>query len=347
MATGTLLLVAGCSDGPAGDARPGSPSDDSAAPGRDDVVRLAYTAELVQVPALVGIEKGFFTEYLGPDAQLEAKSLAGPTAVDRLLAGTIDAAYLNSHDVIDAYDRSGGTGIRIVAGATSGGAALVVRPDIRSVSDLRGTSIAVPGPRSPQDVALRTFLADNGLQADVDAETDGDVAVVSRTGDELVNAFRSGAIAGAWVAEPWATRLVLDGATVLADERALWPDGEFATTELVVRAAFLDDHRDLVRRLLDGHVRAVVEAAENPVEAQRAALAVLREQTGTALADNVIARAWENLTFTNDPIATSLQKAADDASRVGAGETVDLTEAYDLTLLNQVLTQLGMGQVSS
>jgi NitT/TauT family transport system substrate-binding protein len=339
-----FCLAIGCSSGPNGEARPGATDapDDG---GTDDAVRLAYTAELIQVPALVGIEKGFFAEYLAPEVRLDATVVDGRAAVDRLLGATVDAAYLGSHDAIDAYGRSGGKGIRIVAGATAGGAAMVVRPGIVSVDQLRGAAIAVPSLGGAQDVALRAFLVDNGLSAG--AGSAGGVSIVAHTADELLEAFRSGAIAGAWVPEPWATRLVLEGAQVLADERSLWPEGEFTTTALVVRTEFLERHRDWVSRLLDGHVRAVTEAAENPVEAQRAANAVIQAQTGSALADEVIARAWDNLTFTNDPIAASLQKSADDASRVGTAKEIDLAGAYDLTILNQVLARLGMDQVPS
>jgi NitT/TauT family transport system substrate-binding protein len=222
-----------------------------------------------------------------------------------------------------------------------------VRPDIVAVTNLRGTTVGVPELGGTQDVALRAFLVDNGLQAGSDGSTAGGVSVTAQAGDQLVEAFRSGALAGAWVTEPWVSQLVLEGGNVLADERALWPDGEFATAALVVRTAFLEAHRESVARLLDGHVRAVTEAAENPVEAQHAANAVIQAQTGHAIADDVIAKAWDNLTFTNDPIAASLQKSADDASRVGTAKRVDMSGAFDLTLLNEVLTRLGLGQVQS
>jgi NitT/TauT family transport system substrate-binding protein len=331
---GGLALAVGCSSGS------GARTDS------DDVVRLGYTADLTQVPALVGVDKGLFAEYLSPERRVEAAAMTGSTAVEQLLGGTLDAAYLGPRDAIDAYRRSGGRGIRIVAGATSGGAALVVRPGIASVADLGGTSIAVPRRGSAEDVALRAFLADNGLQVVV--ATVGDVAVVPQPNGRTLEMFRAGAIGGAWVPEPWATRLVLEGGgSVLADERALWPDGEFATTELVVRTEFLERHRDAVRGLLEGHVRAVNEATENPVEAQRAANAVLRAQTGAALPDEIIAEAWDNLSFTNDPIAGSLQKSVDDDFRIGAGEQLNLAGMYDLTLVNEVLALLGQDKVSS
>jgi NitT/TauT family transport system substrate-binding protein len=137
------------------------------------------------------------------------------------------------------------------------------------------------------------------------------------------------------------------GGGVLADERALWPDGEFVTTQLIVRTEFLRQRPEVVKRLLEGHVRAVTEAAENPAEAKRAANAVIEERTGTALADEVMTRAWDNLTFTSDPLADSLRKTAENASRVGRSKRVDLAGIYDLSLLNQVLAVLGLETVSS
>ena len=68
--------------------------------------------------------------------------------------------------------------------------------------------------------------------------------------------------------------------------------------------------------------------------------------TKNRLADETITGAFENLTFTVDPIASSLQGSADDAIAVGLLEDVDLDGIYDLTLLNEILAERGLEPVS-
>ena len=55
---------------------------------------------------------------------------AGPDEVEALFAGALDAAYIGPSPTINAYGQSGGDAIRIIAGAASGGAQLIVRDGI-------------------------------------------------------------------------------------------------------------------------------------------------------------------------------------------------------------------------
>ena len=155
---------------------------------------------------------------------------------------------------------------------------------------------------------------------------------------QTLETFRSGDIDGAWVPEPWATRLVQEGGgKVLVDERTLWPEGKFVTTHLVVRTKFLREHPDAVRRLLEGQVKANDFVNKNTADAQAAVNAGIEKITGKKLSAAVIQGAWPNMTFTNDPIASSLRTSADHAEKVGLLEKVNLAGIYDLKLLNDVL----------
>ncbi len=147
--------------------------------------------------------------------------------------------------------------------------------------------------------------------------------------------------------EPWATRLVLEGGGhVLVDERDLWPDGEFVTTHLIVETGFLEEQPDVVTGLLNGLVDTIDTINADPAAALAATNDGIEAITANRLADETIAGAFENLTFTVDPIASSLQGSADDAIAVGLLEEVDLTGIYDLTLLNEVLAERGLDPVS-
>ena len=155
-----------------------------------------------------------------------------------------------------------------MSGATSGGAFLVVKPEITSPADLAGTTIASPALGNTQDVALRAWLQDNGLSADESGG--GDVSIRPQENGATLDAFKAGDIDGAWVPEPWATRLIQEGGgTVLVDERDLWPDGQYVTTHLIVATKFLDEHPDVVKRLLQGHVAATDFVNANPEESQQ------------------------------------------------------------------------------
>jgi NitT/TauT family transport system substrate-binding protein len=332
-----LALAAACSSGPSG--APGS--------GQAATLRLGFFPNLTHATALVGIEEGIFQRSLGSDAKLEMRSFnAGPAAVEALFSGAIDATYIGPNPAINAYAKSEGAAIRIVSGATSGGALLVVRPGITDAQDLRGKKLATPQLGNTQDVALRTWLAGQGLRTD--PQGGGDVQVTNQENAQTLELFKGGEIDGAWVPEPWATRLEREGGgKVLVDEATLWPGGRFVTTHLVVRTEFLERSPALVERLLAGQVEANELVNRDPARAQQLANAQIRKLTGKSLDPAVIGAAWKRLTFTDDPIASSLATSAANAQRLGLLKPVKLDGIYDLGPLNRVLRAKGQPQVAT
>jgi NitT/TauT family transport system substrate-binding protein len=193
-------------------------------------------------------------------------------------------------------------------------------------------------------VALRAWLKDQGYETD-DAGG-GDVSIQPQANGDALAAFIAGDIDGAWVPEPFATRFIQEGnAHVLVDERDLWPDGEYVTTHLIVRTAFLEDHPDVVKGIIAGLADAIDLIETDPEQAKALTNQGIEALTDKPLAPEVIDAAWENLVFTLDPIASSLAKSAADAEDVGLLDPVDLDGIYDLTLLNEVLTERGEAEV--
>jgi NitT/TauT family transport system substrate-binding protein len=331
-----ILLTAACGGG---DSSSGSGSAES-----PTTVRLGYFPNVTHATALVGVESGIFKNALGNNG-LELKTFnAGPAAVEALFSGALDATYIGPNPAINAYAQSGGEAIRVISGATSGGASLVVKPDINAPADLKGKKLATPQRGGTQDVALRQWLKSNNLKADL--EGGGEVSITPQENAQTLETFRAGQIDGAWVPEPWATRLVQEGGgKVLVDERTLWPGGKFVTTHLVVRTKFLKEHPDAVRRLVEGQVQANDLVNSNPAEAQRLVNQAITTITGRGIAPAVLEASWKNLEFTNDPIASSLTASADHARDVGLLNKVDLKGIYDLTLLNQVLAAASQPEV--
>lgn len=342
---GLGLVVAGCSG--TGSQTGADAGAGGGAQAETSVVRLGLFPNVTHAPALVGVEQGLFQTALGDGTTLEVHYFnAGGEAAQALLAGAIDLTYIGPNPAINAFARSNGEAVRLLSGSTSGGAFLVVRDGLDGPEDLRGATLASPQPiGNTQDVAMRTWLADNGLSTD--ERGGGDVAIRSMANADVLQAFRQGDLDGAWVPEPWATRLINEGGgKVLVDERDLWPNGQYVTTHILASTAFAQNNPETVRKLLGAHLDALDFLAENPEEAQQVTGDAIEKAVGTRLAPELIAAAWENLEFTPDPIASSLKGSADDAVAAGLLEPVDLDGIYDLATLNALLRERGLPEVS-
>jgi NitT/TauT family transport system substrate-binding protein len=331
------VLLAGCGGTPSRSAGtdPGAP------------VRLGYLPNITHATPLLGVSTGAFRRSLGTSYPLTAATFnAGPDVVQALLSNSIDVAYLGPSPVITAFAQSHGRAIRVVAGSASGGASLVVKPSISSAADLRGKTVATPQLGNTQDVALRAWLLGRGLKPS--QQSPGDVTVQPMDNAQGLQAFRQGQIDGAWVPEPWASRYVIEaGARVLVDEASLWPHGTFATTILVVRTEFLTAHPAAIRRLLDAQVRLTDQLSKDPAGSQTAVNAALQVLTGKALPSVVLAQAWGHITFTDDPMASSIAADAQHAQQVGLPAKANLAGLYDVSLLNDVLAESGRPEVTA
>ncbi|MEV4492400.1 ABC transporter substrate-binding protein [Micromonospora coxensis] len=320
--------------------------DDESATGASGPVtlRLGYFPNITHAPAVVGVEKGIFTEKLGSDVTLETKTFnAGPAAIEAIFSGALDATYIGPNPTVNAFSKSKGQAVRVISGAASGGVALVVKPEITTVDQLRGKKIATPQLGNTQDVAVRYWLKQKGLRTT--KEGGGDVTIVPQENAQTVETFTSGAVDGAWVPEPFVSRLVNAGGRVLVDERDLWPDKKFVITNLIVSTKFLKAHPDVVKKLVEGQVAANEFVNSKPDESHQAVSAHIGKITGKPLDLKLIKQAWPTLEFTNDPIASSLKAGLDHAVAVELTQPVSLDGLYDLTYLNEVLKAQGRTEV--
>jgi NitT/TauT family transport system substrate-binding protein len=312
-------------------------------------VHLGYFPNLTHAVALVGVARGTFKDALGPNVHLETKTFnAGPALIEALFASDIDIGYVGPNPAINGYTKSNGAALRIIAGASSGGALFVVRPGahIQSPKDLANKKFATPQVGGTQDVALRYYLQQHGLQT---ADKGGNVQIIPTDNPNILSLFQQGKIDGAWVPEPWATRLVIEGnGMVFLDERSLWPKGQFVTTNVVVRTAFLQEHPDLVKKFLQAHVETVQYILKNPENAKEVVNSQIQQITGKALAKNVLDQAYANLDITYDPLTSTLLQSAGRAYSLGfLGQSKpDLTGIYHLGELNAVLASRGLASVA-
>jgi NitT/TauT family transport system substrate-binding protein len=331
------VMMAGCASA---SADPGG----SAEPATE--LRLGYFANVTHAPALVGLEEGLFEEALG-DVEVTTQVFnAGPAAIEALSAGAIDATYIGPNPSINTFIQSGGESARIVAGAATGGAALVVREGIDDPADLEGTTLATPQLGNTQDVSLRTWLADEGFETDTSGS--GDVQITPTDNAQTLTLFQQGELDGAWLPEPWVSRLIEDaGAHVLVDEADLWEDGAFPTTVLLVRAEFLDQHPDAVADLIEGHRAAVQWISDNPEDAPAVINGAIEAETGKPLADAVIVRALEHVTFSVDPHAETFETLVENGIEAGTQKEGSIEGLFDLRLLNELLESDGAETVSA
>ncbi|TAL43623.1 MAG: ABC transporter substrate-binding protein [Salinibacterium sp.] len=309
-------------------------------------LHLGYFANVTHAPALVGIEKGFFQDALG-DTKLKTSVFnAGPATIEALSAGAIDAAYIGPSPAINTYIKSGGASAVIVSGATSGGAALVVRDGINSPSDLPGTTLATPQLGNTQDIALRAWLADQGYTTSTTGG--GDVTISPTDNADTLSLFQDGKLDGAWLPEPWVSRLVLEGhAHVLVNEASLWPKSKFPTTVLLVNKDFLAAHPDTVKALVQGNVDAVDWLNDNPADAGTVINKRITADTGKGLSNDVIARALENVQFSVDPQAAAFPVLVKHAAAVDLGTDGSIDGLFDLRFLNEILSASGAHPIST
>jgi len=336
-------LAAGC--GSSASSGSGS-STDSSNSSSHITLRLGFLANITHAPALVGLNKGFFTKNLGDGVTLKTSVFSsGTDETTALLAGQLDAAYVGPNPAINAWQKSSGKAIKIISGAASGGAALVVKPSISSASQLKGQKVATPSLGNTQDVALRYWLKQHGLTTTQTGGGDVSVTPIKPNSDAVLE-FKSGQIAGGWEPAPYDAEMVADGGKELVNEASLWPGGKFVTTELVVTQSFLKAHASVVSNLLKGQVESVKYINANTSAAETSANAELTTLLGKGLKSSALAASFKEITFTNDPIASSLATDAKHAVAVGLLQPVNLNGIYDLSPLNAVLKANGEPQVS-
>lgn len=305
-------------------------------------IRAGHFPDIVHAQAMVGKVRGTFSKKLGPGVSINWKLFnAGPSAIEALFAGELDLTYIGPNPAINGYLKSAGKALRIVCGAASGGAGLVVRngAGIRSTGDLHGKKIATPQLGNTQDVACRNWLKEHGL---VLTEKGGDVQVIPVSNPDQLTLFITGEIDAAWTKEPWVARLLHEGnGTLFLDERNLWPGGQFVTAHIIVSTPFLQKHPHLVKQWIAAHLEITDWINGNPSEARALINSEIKKITGKALPPTILDEAFSRTTLTYDPIVPSLMKSAEWAFEAGflGGQRPDFSSIYDLSLLNDVLAQ--------
>ena len=334
------LALAGCSSSSSSSTTGSADSTATAAAAAPVTVRLGFLENITHASALVALKEGYFTKDIGSAGTLKPTAFStGTEETTAILAGQLDAAYVGPNPAINAWQKSGGTAIKIVSGAATGGASIVVAKGITSASQLKGKTLATPSLGNTQDVALRYWLKQNGITTN--ATGGGDASIKPTTPNSAaVLEFKSGQIAGGSEPAPYDVEMVADGGTVLYSEPGV-------TTLLVVTQSFLSAHPAIVADLIKAQIQANDFIKSNPSAAQADANAELAEYTGKPLKASLVAGAFKEITFTDDPDESSLTTDASQAVSLGLLKPVSLSGIFDRGPLNTALAAAGESQVSS
>ena len=280
-------------------------------------VRVGYFPNVTHAQGVGGShttreKRGWFEARLGPDVTVQWFPFnAGPGAMEAIFAGSIDLTYVGPNPALNAYIRSRGEEIRVLAGAAEGGAALVVAGAGRIVqpADFKGGRIATPQLGNTQDVAARAWLKKQGFRVTL---TGGDVAVLPTANPDQLQLFQQGKLDGVWTVEPWVSRLELD-----AGGRIFLEQNNAVTTVLVSSVKFLKLRPALVEKFRAAHAGLTAWLGAHPDEARTLVRAGLGAETRREMPDALVARAWRRLRFTDRVTQAQFAALISDAQSVG------------------------------
>lgn len=306
------------------------------------VLRIGYFPNINHAQAVIGIGNGDFQKVLGNNIEIKPLVFnAGPSAIEALFAKQVDVTYVGPNPAINGYVVSGGEDIRIISGASSGGAVFIIRADsgIESAKDFANKKFASPQLGNTQDVALRNYLIENGYKT---TENGGNVTVLPAKNPDILTLFLKKEIDGAWIPEPWGERLIKEAnGKLFLDERDLWPDGKFVTGLIVARSEYLKQNPDVIEKFLKAHIEETQWINNNKEEAVKAFNTELKKLTGQTIPEDTLKESLIRLELTYDPIQQSLYKSANDAFDIGfLGKTKpDLSNIFDLNIQNRILEE--------
>jgi NitT/TauT family transport system substrate-binding protein len=282
-------------------------------------------AQGVVAHALSRQGKGWFEQRLGADTKIEWFVYnAGPSAMEAIFARSIDLTYVGSGPALNAYTKSNGEEIRLIAGAANGGSGLVVQPDqnLNAPADFRGKRIATPQLGNTQDISCRAWLTEGGLKI---TQLGGDAQVLPTQNPDQLGLFRGKKIDAVWTVEPWLSRLEQE-----ASGKVIVEEKEVPTTILVSSVKFLNDQRELAKKFAQAHAELTDWIVKNPEEAQRLIKAELLEETKSDMTPQVIAASWKRIVFTSETPRAAVEKFLQNSVRAGfIKSTPDLAKLFE------------------
>ena len=330
-----LILLAGTSgcDGGKDNAPGGASGSTGSTGGSPAEVRLGYFPNLTHAQAVLGVASGEYEKAVAP-SRLQTKTFnAGPSLIEAIFAGEIDVGYIGPQPALTGHDRSKGKGIRVVSGAAANGVLIVARKDsgINTLEDLAGKRVASPQQGNTQDIAAQHYLTAELGQPDAKN-------VIAVPNAEQQGRMENGDIDASWAPEPWGSFLVSQaGAKVIAQEKDLWQQGQFATVVVITTPEFLSEHPETVRKLLWAHRMWTKRLQEEPDKYVPELESALFDLTKKKLPAGVLRSAFGNTQFTDDPMPYTFDKFARWSYDLGFTKApTDTAGLIDTTILDKL-----------
>jgi NitT/TauT family transport system substrate-binding protein len=282
-------------------------------------------AQGVVAHALSRQGKGWFEERLAPGTKIEWFVYnAGPSAMEAIFAKSIDLTYVGPGPALNAYTKSNGEEIRLIAGAANGGAGLAVQPhqNLRTPTDFRGKKIATPQLGNTQDISCRAWLRAGGLKI---TQLGGDAQVLPTANPDQLGLFKEKRVDAVWAVEPWLSRLEQE-----ASGKVIVEEKDVATTVLVSSVKFLSEKRDVAKKFAQAHAELTDWITQNPEGAQRLIKAELLEETKSDMSPQLIAAAWKRIVFTAETPRVAVEKFMQNSVSAGFIKTApDLSKLFE------------------
>jgi sulfonate transport system substrate-binding protein len=293
-------------------------------------IRVGHFPNITHAQGVIGHAlsrqgKGWFEQRLGEGAKIEWFVYnAGPSAMEAIFAKSIDLSYVGSGPALNAYTKSNGEEIRLIAGAANGGSGLIVQPDqnLNAPADFRGKKIATPQLGNTQDISCRAWLTEGGLKI---TQLGGDAQVLPTQNPDQLGLFRGKKVDAVWTVEPWLSRLEQE-----ASGKVIVEEKEVATTILVSSVKFLNEQRDLAKKFAQAHAELTDWIVKNPEEAQRLIKAELLEETKSDMTPQMIAASWKRIVFTSETPRAAVEKFLQNSVRAGFIKSApDLSKLFE------------------
>ena len=179
----------------------------------------------------------------------------GGDMMSAMASGDLDVGYVGVTPAI--YSMSKGVPIKIVAGVQNEGSGLLSHnSSIKSITDLKGKTVATPGEASIQSVLLKYALKKNGLNI-------SDVESPSMKVSSMNDALRTASIDAMLTYEPYVTiSKKINNQTLVENSSDILPDHPCCV--VVMSEKFTSKNLDKAKKILDIHNKATEKVRENP-----------------------------------------------------------------------------------
>ena len=303
-----------------------------------DELRLGFMPEFIHAQAFVGIEQKQFKLKLKAIDFKPVLYLTGASIMRAISLNELDIAYVDPISAIISHSRSNRNIIRVIGGVSSGGVLFVVQRDVPpgQINEFKRKTIAVPEINGSQHLSVKNYLSSKGLSRFLQR---GEILFSPVSRDELLLAFSTQSVIGAWFPEPWASKLIVEGrGYTYINESSLWTKSIYASTIIVCRLEFLQTYPEAVDRFLKGHIETTLWIRNHKSETIIILSEGIETITGENISRAVAERAYLNIVATYDPVRPSLIKMAAMSKNFGLISDKRIDDLFEFAPIDSILS---------